>query len=299
MPRIVRRRLPGADYEIRVVGGGRAPLRDFYHALLRLPWWVTFAAITAVFLVANALFATAYLLAGGIAHARPGSFTDAFFFSVQTMGTIGYGTMYPERTAANVLVVAESLTGLTLTALMTGLVFSKFSRPTARMSFTRQAVITPVNGVPTLTFRLGNDRGNRIVDAHIQLALIRSEQLAEGRTFYRTVDLPLTRGHALSLQRSWSVLHVIDEKSPLLGETPESLLQTEAELHVMVVGLDDITMQSVHASHVYYGRHILWGARHVDVLTEAADGALVLDLHKFHDTEPTQPTATFPYPRVT
>jgi inward rectifier potassium channel len=134
---------PRSTYGIRALGDRPTPLRDFYHALLRLPWRVTFAAIAGVFLGVNALFAVAYLLTGGIAHARPGSFADAFFFSVQTMGTIGYGTLYPETPLANVLVVAESLTGLTLTALATGLVFAEFSRSTARLVFTREAVIRP------------------------------------------------------------------------------------------------------------------------------------------------------------
>jgi inward rectifier potassium channel len=136
-------REPGADYEIRVVGDRPTPLRDFYHALLRLPWWATIAAISATFLVANALFALAFLLVGGVTHAAPSSFRDAFFFSVQTMGTIGYGAMFPESTAANVVVVAESIVSLLLVAVSTGLVFAKFSRSTARFVFTRQVTISP------------------------------------------------------------------------------------------------------------------------------------------------------------
>src|SRR6185436_6248344 len=159
---------PGADYQIRVVGVRATPLRDFYHALLRLPWSVTIAVIAVSFLAWNALFAAGFLLTGGIANARPGSFADAFFFSAQTMGTIGYGAMYPQSMAANMLVVAEAIAGLTLTALATGLVFSKFSRSTARVAFTRQAVISPVDGVPTVMFRMSNERGNQIVDAQVR-----------------------------------------------------------------------------------------------------------------------------------
>src|SRR5262252_8710141 len=130
---------PGADYEIRVVGGHHAPLRDFYHALLRLPWSGTLIAICATYLLTNALFAVVYLETGGISHAAPGSFRDAFFFSVQTMGTIG-----------NVVMVAESIVSLLLVAVSTGLVFAKFSRSTARFVFARRAVISPLAGVPTL-----------------------------------------------------------------------------------------------------------------------------------------------------
>jgi inward rectifier potassium channel len=287
---------PGATYGIRVVGEERQPLRDFYHALLREPWRVTVAAISGAFLVVNALFALAYMLVGGVAHGRPGSFLDAFFFSVQTMGTIGYGNLYPESLAANLLVVAESITSLTLTALATGLVFAKFSRSTARLVFTRHAVISPLNGVPTLQFRVGNQRRNQIVDTRIRVVMMRTEKLAEGGTFYRMLDLKLTRDHALSLQRSWSALHPIDATSPLYGETPQSAEEKEIELQVAVVGIDDITMQPVHAQHRYFSHQILWGHRLADVLTEAEDGDLVLNLHNFQHTEPTLPTEAFPYP---
>jgi inward rectifier potassium channel len=287
---------PGADYQIRVVGDRPAPLRDFYHALLRLPWWVTFAGIAASFLVVNALFAVGYLLTGGIANARAGSFADAFFFSAQTMGTIGYGALYPQSLAANVLVVGEAIAGLILTALATGLVFSKFSRSTARVAFTREAVISPVNGVPTLMFRMSNERGNQIVDAQLRVVVSRTEHTAEGALYYRTHDLDLTRDRALSLSRSWTVFHTIDSDSPFHQLSPEQALAQELELSVLVVGLDDISMQTVHASHRYFCREILWGARHADVLSEAADGDLILDLRRFHDVEVTAPTTEFPYP---
>jgi inward rectifier potassium channel len=286
----------GADYEIRIVGDRRTPLRDFYHALLRLPWWATIVAISGAFLVTNAVFALVYVRIGGVSHAAPWSFRDAFFFSVQTMGTIGYGAMFPESTGANVVVVAESIASLLLTALSTGLVFAKFSRATARFVFTRRAVISPVDGVPTLSFRLGNERGNQLVNAQIRLVMIRTERTAEGGTFYRMLDLHPTRERALSLSRSWNVLHTIDASSPLTGETPASLAEKEIELQVMVIGTDDVTMQMVHASHRYFATDIVWGARLADVLSETPDGNMLLDLRRFHDVEPTAPTLDFPYP---
>jgi inward rectifier potassium channel len=293
-PRLFR--APGADYQIQIVGDRRAPLRDFYHFLLRLPWAGTMGLLAAIFLVANALFALGFLATGGIANAREGSFADAFFFSAQTMGTIGYGAMYPRSPGANVLVVAEAIVGLALTALATGLVFSKFSRSTARVAFTREAVISPVNGVPTLMFRVSNQRGNQIVDALVRVVLSRTERTAEGTTFYRMYDLRLTRERIPSLSRSWTVFHTIEPDSPLHRLTPERAQEQAVEVGISVVGLDDVTMQTVHASHRYYGRNLLWGARHADVLSETDDGNLVLDLGKFHDVEPSRPTAEFPYP---
>jgi inward rectifier potassium channel len=294
-PRQTRLRVPGADYEIRIVGQRRTPLRDFYHALLRLPWWATISAISGAFLAANAIFALAYLLVGGVEHAAHASFADAFFFSVQTMGTIGYGAMYPGSTAANLVVTAESIVSLLLTAMSTGIVFAKLSRSTARCVFTRRAVISPGDGMPTLMFRLGNERGNQIVDAKIRVTLYRTERTSDGRAYYRLLDLRLVRDQALSLFRSFNVVHVIDETSPLRGETPESLAVNEVELQVMMIGLDDVTMQSVHARHNYFAKDIVWGARLADVLSETPDGNLVLDLRRFHDVVPTAPTEEFPY----
>lgn len=295
--RPVTLRTPGADYEIVVVGDKRSPLRDFYHSLLQRPWRVTIATITAVFLAANALFALGYMATDGVGHAERGSFSDAFFFSVQTMGTIGYGAMFPQSPAANLLVVAESITSLLLTALSTGLVFAKFSRSTARIVFTREVVITPMNGVPTLMVRMGNQRGNQIVDAQIRLVVTRTERTTEDTKFYRMYDLKLARERALSLARSWLVMHPITPDSPLYGQTPQSCAAADMELMIMVVGMDDITMQPVHASHRYFARQVLWGARYVDILEERPDGNLVMDLNKFHDTLPATPTAEFPYPQ--
>jgi inward rectifier potassium channel len=288
---------PGADYEIHVVGEPTTPMRDLYYGVLRLPWWKTIAGISSLFVIVNALFALAYLATGGIAHARPGSFADAFFFSVETMGTIGYGALYPESTGANVVMVVESITSLTLVALVTGLVFAKFSRSTARLVFSRRAVISPVGGVPALMFRIGNQRGNQIIDARIRVVMIRTEKMPEGDTFYRMIDMRLQRERALSLSRSWSVMHPIDRDSPFYGQTPESILAQEVELQILVVGLDDILMQTVHAQHRYYAHQISWGARLVDVLTETDAGNLLLDLTKFHEVEPSRPVDGFPYPR--
>ncbi|MBU8898652.1 hypothetical protein KRR26_23865 [Corallococcus sp. M34] len=291
-------RPPGADYQIRVLGHRPTPLRDFYHALLELPWSATFAILSALYLLVNALFAAGYLATGGVVHAAAGSFWDAFCFSVQTLGTIGYGAMYPDAPAAHALVVVESLVGLLTTALATGLVFAKFSRPQGRIVFSHHPVVCPLNGVPTLMFRLGNERGNQIVNAEIRVVLMRTESSAEGLRLYRTYDLKLARDRALSLQRSWIAMHVIDATSPLHGQTPESIAAQEVEVQVMVLGTDDITMQSLHAGHRYFAAQLRWGARLVDILSEAPDGNLELDLRKFHDTQPSQPTEGFPYPRA-
>jgi inward rectifier potassium channel len=165
------------------------------------------------------------------------------------------------------------------------------------MNFSHDVVISPMDGVPTVMLRVGNQRGNQIVDAHIKVTITRTEHTAEGVTFYRTLDIKLVRDHVLSLSRSWSLLHRIDADSPFFGQTPESLAAQEAELHVMITGTDDVTMQPVHARHRYFCPEILWGRRHADILSETPEGNLVLDLRPFHSTELTKATADFPYPR--
>ncbi|MGD0526455.1 MAG: ion channel [Polyangiaceae bacterium] len=283
--------------QVVVVGAPRQHLRDVYYLFLRISWWWAVGWIVALYLALNAAFAGAYLAVGGVVNVRPRSFWDAFCFSVQTMGTIGYGSMYPTSVAANVIMVTESVVSLLVTALATGLVFAKFSRSTTRVVFSRDAVIGPMDGVPTLMIRTGNERGNAILEATIRVALMRTERLKEGTVFYRMIDLKLTRDRSPAMQRSWTVLHPIDATSPLYGMTPESAAKDEVELHVNLVGTDDTSLQPVHARRTYFDREILWGARHADVLSEDAQGRIVLDVRQFHHVTPTKPIDGFPYPR--
>jgi inward rectifier potassium channel len=285
------------SYSVKVVGARRV-VGDWYHALLRMTWTALVAFISVAFLGINALFAVAYLRVGGVAHARPGSFTDAFYFSVQTMGTIGYGAMYPESTGANNIVVTEAVVSLIVTALATGLVFSKFARPIGRVAFSRYAVIAPMEGVPTLMIRVGNERGNSIVEATLHMTLSRTIRTAEGVMFYKLLDLKLVRERSPAVSRSWTVLHKIEEGSPLFGATPESIAKEEVELMATIAGTDDTSYQPVHARHEYEHMDILWGARHADILSETEDGNLVLDIRRFHEVVPTEPTEAFPYPRA-
>jgi inward rectifier potassium channel len=285
----------GEGYEIRVVGAPRATLRDVYHWLLSVPWWAALGLIVVVYLLENGAFAAAYLAVGGVAHAAPGSLADAFFFSVQTMGTIGYGAMYPESRAANVLVVVESVAALLTAALATGLVFVRFSLTRARVVFSARVAIGPLDGVPTLMIRVGNERRGRIVDAGFRLTLARTERTPEGVQIYRNLDLHLVRERAAALSRSWMLLHRLDPGSPLAGDSPATLAAADAELTLAVTGIDETSLQPVHAQHTWRDGSIVWGARLADVLSETADGNVLLDLRRFHDVTPTAPTAGFPY----
>ena len=273
------------DYDIVVVGAPRATIRDFYFNLVRLSWPRLLLIIIGTYLTANALYALGYLVVGGVEHMPRGDFFAAYFFSIQTMGTIGYGGMIPQTLPANFLVVAESVTSLLVTALSTGIVFHKFSLPTVRVLFAEKVAVARMNGKPTLFIRIGNLRSNRILDATIRVALARSEKTEEGQRMYRLIDLELTRSRLFSLARSWSVMHVIDENSPLAQETPESLAAKDAEISVSVTGIDDTWMQTVHASYRYMHHQIAWGQRQADVLSESGR-TVTLDLRRFHELVP-------------
>jgi len=296
-----QRRLSGSSdnrlsYEFRVVGGTPSDWHDLYHWYLRLPWWAALGLILLVYLALNAVFGALYAELGGIQNAQPGSFADGFFFSVQTMGTIGYGAMYPTTRLANVLVTAESVVGLLVTALATGMVFVRFSRIRGRVVFSQKVAIAPMDGVPTVQIRVGNARSNRIYDVDLRLSLTRTFRTAEGVTIYRTEECKLVRDRAPTLMQSWMLLHKIDASSPFHGLTPEALKSTDAEVTCSLTGTDDISLQAIHGRYTWEHFDVVWGQRLADVLSETPDGAVVLDLTRFHTLEPTAPTEGFPYP---
>ncbi len=262
--------------------------------MLRAPWWFDVIVITSGFLVVNVLFALAYSATGGIVGARDDRFSDLFFFSVQTMATVGYGSMYPATTVAHVLSTAESVAGIFVIALVTGIVFSKFSVIRARVQFATHAVIAPMDGLPTLMFRAGNERSSRVIHVVLRVVLTRTEHTKEGVHMYRMYDLKLERDWTPALQRSWTIMHRLTPESPLFGQTPESLATGEYELTLTLTGVDETSGQTLHAAHTYEDNFIQWGARHADMLTRKPDG-LILDIGKFDELTPTVATDGFPY----
>ncbi len=260
---------------------------DLYHLLLTLSWPKFLLLISLGYLIANALFALAYLASGdGIENARPGNFLDAFFFSVQTMASIGYGAMYPKTAFANFLVTIESLLGLMGIAVGTGLMFARFSLPKARVMFTRVAVVAPYNGIPTLMFRVANERQNWILEAQIRLTLVRSEITPEGHVMRRFYDMQLLRSQSPLFTLTWTVMHPIDESSPLYGVTPDKMLEDETELVITLTGIDETVSQSIHARHSFVTEEILWNMRFVDILSKTRDGRRSIDYSCFHDVMP-------------
>jgi inward rectifier potassium channel len=260
-----------------------------------LPWWAFLLGLAFVYLGLNVLFATLYLRGdGAIANARPGAFSDAFFFSVETLSTIGYGQMSPATLYGNVVMTVEALFGLTLLAVVAGLVFARVSRPTARVIFSKAAVVTAYNGVPTLSFRLANQRRNQILEAQVSVTLVRDERTAEGEWMRRFYDLQLARQRSPVFAMTFTVMHPIDPASPLWNATAASLAAEAAEIVVTVTGIDETLSQAVHARTSYLAREVLWGHRFADVFTQTEDGRLAIDYRRFHDTEPDQLPAPNP-----
>jgi inward rectifier potassium channel len=269
-----------------VTGRERAPLRDLYHLTLIMPWPAFLGVMALGYLAANAGFALLYMLdPDGIANARPGSFWDAFFFSVQTIGTLGYGVMAPKSFYANLLVTAETFFGLCNLAIATGLIFARFSLPTARVMFSRVAVITEFDGVPTLTFRAANQRRNQILEAEVSVSFVHQTVNREGEPIRRFEELKMARAKSPVFALSWTLMHPIDETSPLRGMTRDMLADVETEIVVILSGIDETVSQRIHSRHSYTAEDIFWDHRFADIIL-SKDGQRHVDYGRFHDVEP-------------
>ena len=273
---------------VRAIGIERAPHKDIYHFILARGWPTFFALVGATFLGANIVFAALYLAQPGcIANARPGSFEDAFYFSVQTIATIGYGGMYPMTRYAHIVVVTEAMTGMLGIAVITGLTFTRFARPSARVLFSNKLTITPRDGVPHLMFRMANWRRNRIVEAQVRVVLLVTERTREGEVLRRQIDVPLVRDRTAVFFLTWTALHKIDASSPFHG--PDALAklgEKNAGLFLSLIGYDETIGQTIIARHEYALSDIAVGARFVDVLGNDDRGRFQIDFSKFHDVVP-------------
>lgn len=278
------------------VGAQRRLFSDLYHVLLTLSWPSTLGLVLLFYVAVNLVFAFAYTLdPSGIENARPGSFKDAFFFSVQTMATIGYGKLVPHSLLANVLVTIEALIGLLGFAVLTGLLFAKFSRPTARLLFSRVAVITPRDGKPSFMFRVANERSNHVADAELRLIMARDETTLEGESVRRFYDLKLERSRNAIFALSWTAIHPITPDSPLYGKSAADLVAQDTGFIASLVGLDATLSQTVHARYQYGTDNIVWGARFADIISRLPDGSRQVDYRRFHDVVPA-PAAAPPSP---
>ncbi|MGH9660985.1 MAG: ion channel, partial [Bryobacteraceae bacterium] len=247
--------------------------------------WTRFLLLTlAAYVTINALFAVGYLACGPGALEGGEGFSDAFFFSVQTAATIGYGRITPRGLAANLLVTLEGLTGILVFALATGLVYGRFSRPTARIIFSQRAVVAPHRGRTALMLRLANQGINQITDVEATVVLARWETAA-GKPVRRFYPLELDRPRVTFLPLHWVVVHTITDSSPLAGVTEAEFGASDPELLILVTALDDTFSQTVHARTSYKHDEFAWGARFADVFESGGD-VLSIDLGRLHEIEP-------------
>lgn len=287
-PSVVARRGPRRDVTEAVRRNAPWALRqDAYTMFVDGPWWRLIILNVGLYVLINLIFAGLYLLdPGGVVGLEPGAFLDAFAFSVQTMTTIGYGAMSPTTPYTHLLVTVEAGIALIGVALLTGLAFAKMARPRSGVVFSDRLVLHDYNGQPSLLFRVGNARGNDVVEATVNVALMRDERSAEGISMRRLYDLELHRRRTPIFALTWTVLHVIDEDSPLFGVDPDNLEEQVAGIVVSMTGFDATYAQTVHSRKIYYPEDFRFGERFVDVLSQLPDGRILIDYQCFHDTEP-------------
>jgi inward rectifier potassium channel len=262
--------------------------RDVYRWLLGLNWprFAVFVAI--VYIGLNLLFAALYSLQqDSIAGSTGGHwFFDCFFFSIQTLATVGYGHMYPQTLYGHIISTIEIMTGVFLLAVMTGLIFVRFSRPIARVVFSRSIVIAPLNGRPTLMVRVGNENQHSMVEAEFRIMFSRDEQLLEGGDFRYFYVLKLHFDRLTVFPAALTLRHTIDEKSPLFGATPDSLEASRVLFLVSVIGIDPVIAASVQMQKDYSWHDVRFGERFVEIYTDHGGGRLTVDYGRLHDTEP-------------
>jgi inward rectifier potassium channel len=262
-----------------------------YHALLTISWPRFFLLSALGYFATNAVFAVAYLacgpqaLHGASAVGLAPRFGEAFFFSVQTLATIGYGVLSPNGIAANLVSTLEALFGLMGFALVTGLLFARFSRPTPHISFSENAVVAPFRGGQALMFRVVNERSNQLTDVQARVILSRLEGPPGSRT-RRFHDLTLDRPHVVFFPLHWVVVHPIGDESPLREVTRGEFEAADSEILILLSAMDETFFQTVHVRSSYKPREIAWGMRFSDMFLRTDEGLVGIDMRKIHDIEP-------------
>jgi len=263
------------------------PFTDLYYQLMQRSWLLLVGVQVAAFLLINLGFAGLYMLdMEGISQAEGGGFAEAFEFSVQTISTIGYGGMSPQTPYVHGLVTAEAVCGVLGFAIATGLMFQKFSRPRALVRFAETMIVTVRDGKPALMLRLGNARGNEIIEASMRLTVLKPEVSSEGHKMRRLFDCELLRAQTPIFVMTWAAIHEIDADSPLFGASPQSLEEMDAAFIVTLTGIDATFSETVYARHIYYWEDVRWAERFADVVSFTDEGQAVIDYNVFDKTEP-------------
>jgi inward rectifier potassium channel len=267
---------------------------DVYHYLLAISWRRLLGVFFLIYIGTNAVFGFLFWLGGNdISNARPGSYADAFWFSVQTYATIGYGSMAPSTTYAHVLVTLEAFAGMMALALSTGIVFAKFSRPTARIAFSRNIVVHLRNGRPVLEFRLANQRRGSLSDATMKFSVLRDEITAEGHPMRRGYSLELERSYMPVLTLAWNCIHVLDDGSPLRGLCPGDPMEGVTGFIAILTAHDDTMGDTVHTRQFWNREDVRHNVRFVDMIdTKSAPGVVSIDHARLNELGPVPASAS-------
>ncbi len=297
-------RLLNRDGSFNVTREGLRPLEslNLYHTLLRMGWARFLLSVFSLYAAINALFAAAFLLCGpdalvgSKASGWMNRFCEAFFFSVHTFTTVGYGSVYPQGWAANVLAALDVFCGLLGFAFATGLLFARFSRPTAKIRFSRKALIAPYRGITAFEFRVANARRNVLIEVAVQLVFSQVEDV-NGRRLRKFYPMKLERTKVAFFPLQWIIVHPIDEESPIYERSERDLREAHAEFLILLTAIDETFSQTVHTRSSYRAEELVWGARFSDMFRYNEEGNLTVDLRLIDgfeavpDSEP-PPTAT-------
>lgn len=265
---------------------------SLYHWFLTMTWPQFYAVVGVLYLVGNIIFAALYYLSGstfqGVGVEAPlERFWEYFFFSVQTFTTIGYGRVNPDGATANVIAAVEALFGVLSIAVGTGLLFARFSRPSAKIMFSQKAVIAPFRDGRGLKIRLMNLRRNQLINVSATLIMTRIVRREDGGVIRKWEQLPLDRPNVMFFPLSWTIVHIIDQHSPLHGETAETLAAADVEMLLLVTAIEEHFSATVHARTSYKFHEIECNADFEDMyLPEASDGVVRVDAAKLHSTLP-------------
>jgi len=292
MPRRQRQiRVRAGQFEFVKLNAEKFDWRDTYHLILTLSWPQFAGFIFGIYLLINLIFAALYMLdAHAVAEMPPGSFLHAFFFSVETLATVGYGHMYPESLYGHTISMLEIMLGMFGLAVITGLIFVRFSRPTARMQFSKVAVIAPFDGVPNLMIRVANLRHQAMVEPEFRMILLRNTITVEGEEVRRFRSLKLEFDRLVAFPAVLTVRHRIDEESPIFGMTPEDFRQQDIRIVASIVGVDTVIVAPVQSFGDYSYEQIEWNRRFVEIYGQNDEGDWTVDYGRIDETEEITPT---------
>ncbi|MFN0032244.1 MAG: ion channel [Flavobacteriales bacterium] len=270
--------------------GGVNGLREVYQYLLRIGNFYFFLLILFTYVLLSFLFATSYFLIGtehliGVrGETLMGTFMDCFYFSTQTFTTVGYGAIAPKGVMASTVASFEAFCGLVFFAIATGLMYARFSKPRASLTYSRNAIVAPFQDGKALMFRLANRRSNVLMEMHARtLLMMRTTKDDSNRKYY---ELPLELDTVTFLPLSWTLVHKLDEKSPLYGISEMELIELDAEVLILISGYDDTFNQTVHSRHSYTADEFVWNVKFKRAFNTDADGETILDLQAIGDFEP-------------